>query len=100
MDPILALLIGLGGLVVAIIGLSVSFSVAKRGNKKSTTEEGEEKGVMQASLNYLKHIAEETALDVKDMKRDYGGLCERVAKVEASASSAHKRIDDYMREKE
>ena len=61
MDPILALLIGLGGLVVAIIGLSVSFSVAKRGNKKSTTEEGEEKGVMQASLNYLKHIAEETA---------------------------------------
>lgn len=54
---------------------------------------------MTAIMIKLENIAEgiiEIKNDLKNVKEDVQALRERMAKVEASASSAHKRIDNVV----
>lgn len=59
----------------------------------------EDTSQMTTVLIKLENIAEgvtEIKSDVRNMKKDVQDLRERVAKVEASASSAHKRLDSVV----
>ena len=69
-----------------------AYQYVRQSNRETTTQ-------MTTVLIKLENIAEgivEIKSDIKNVKQDVESLRERVAKVEASASSAHKRLDNIV----
>lgn len=67
-------------------------------NTRKTMEKNEasERTTLIVKLENINDNVKEVRNDVKGIKDDILGLTERVAKVEASVASAHKRIDGLM----
>lgn len=64
-----------------------------KGNKKDTYLEGESKGAQQADIAYIKKQTDNILFEQRDTNRHVNMLSERITRVEESAKSAHKRID-------
>lgn len=97
--------------IIAIIGLVFSaLSVLFLGaafvasNRKSKFQDGQDDGGMRGDIKYMRNSVDDLRLDVKEFGRKQDQLGERVAKseerlarVEESNKSAHKRIDALER---
>lgn len=87
------IIFGVSGMVVGIGGLIISFIVLINNKKKDDKSAGEQEGVILSELDHIKNTTEEIKhklekKDEQDMK-----LVQRLAELEASVKSAHKRID-------
>lgn len=86
--------------IISVLGTisSVSFGyLAFRRNANSETKQiGRESGTVISDLGYIKSSIEriEKRLDISESKFD--GVFTRLARVEESVSSAHKRIDEQI----
>ena len=86
MRDFLPVLISAGALMFAC------YQYIRNGNKETTAQ-------MTTIMIKLESIAEgivEIKNDIKNVKEDVQNLRERMAKVESSASSAHKRLDNIV----
>ncbi len=77
--------------LVAIITFGIS-----RG--KSKYDEGADSGTLKGDIKYIRNSFDDLRLEVKEINRNQTALNERVARVEESAKSAHKRIDTLEKE--
>lgn len=79
--------------IVSILALLFGvYQFVRSAHKESDTQ-------MTTVLIKLEHISEgvsEIKTDIKSVKQDVEELRERIVKVEASTSSAHKRLDGYF----
>ena len=82
------------GALIAGIGCLVGLAGWMYNRDKRTSEDAEWRGQINAKLDeLLKMKSDLSRMDIK-----IEGMLERIAKVEASASSAHKRLDEHLRE--
>ena len=80
--------------MIAGIGCLVGLAGWLYNRDKRTSEDAEWRGQINAKLDeLLKMKSDLSRMDIK-----IEGMLERIAKVEASASSAHKRLDEHLRE--
>ena len=85
-----AVLIGVLGTLSTIVFSAVAY---RTGLKKDSRNAGEQTGGIREDIEYIKRRTDDMLLEQRENNRKVGMLTERIAKVEASASSAHKRID-------
>lgn len=78
--------IALIGMVVAFLGLLLT---GRRDTRAGAANEAE----TRATLNSIKNGVDDLRVEIRTMRDKVETLNERLAKVEASAASAHKRID-------
>lgn len=94
----------LASLLVGIIGLCFTVFFNSKNSKRSDTQDVETRVKENTKLNMKLDEISRSLNEVKDELRLYQkmvqDLSERVAKVEASASQAHKRLDRMEVEKE
>ncbi len=77
------------GVLIAVIGCLVGLAGWLTGRDKKITGDAEWRGEVNAKLDVIVGIRS----DVDTLDKKVGDLTERTAKVEASAASAHKRLD-------
>ena len=81
------------GFAGTLCGMVFGYAALLRNRRKDDAESGHQSGVMLAELGYIKAGVE----DVKTTQREQNGInveiLTRLAKVEASSTQAHKRID-------
>lgn len=79
--------------VVALIFTVLSF---KRLTTKDTESNATERATMSADIKYIRTSIDDIKVDNRVIKQDITSLQTKVAKVEQSVESAHKRLDDFM----
>lgn len=63
------------------------------GRSRTVRQDGAADGELRASVNYIRQAVDDMRVEIRLMRQDYADLVERVARVEESAKSAHRRID-------
>ncbi len=80
-------------MVVGIGGLVISFVVLLGNKKKSDKKDGEQEGVILSELDHIKNTTEEIKHKLEKKDEQDMTIVQKLAEVEASVKSAHKRID-------
>lgn len=86
-------MISIGIALCALIFTALSF---RRTSNRDTSETASERATMTADIKYIRTSIDDIKVDNRVIKKDIGDLQTKVAKVEQSVESAHKRLDDYM----
>lgn len=77
--------------VIALVFTVITFS---KNSKKDTADNAKETANMSADIKYIRTSIDDIKVDNRVIKSDIGDLQMKVARVEQSVESAHKRIDD------
>lgn len=87
------LIFGIFGVAFGVGGLIFGLITATRNKKLDDKAEGEQGGALHADIGYIKKGIDgiERRLDAQESR--YIDVISRLTEVEASAKSAHKRID-------
>lgn len=80
-------------LVCTLIGAGTAILTLRRSAAKADTEEGKTSGTILTEIGYIKSGVDDIKRKQEKQDDQYLDLRQRVTKVEASASQAHKRID-------
>ena len=86
--PALAVLGPISGIVGAILGFS-------RNKRKDDAESGQRSGIVLTEIGYVKSGIDDIKRKQEKQDAQYVDLVTRLAKVEASSSQAHKRLDMF-----
>ncbi len=78
----------------ALLFTALSF---RRTQNQDTTASATERATMTANIQYIRQSVDEIKLDNRTIKTDLDELKTKVATIDASAKSAHKRLDDMMK---
>lgn len=89
------LIISLLSLLVAILGVVVSWLAFSRKKSKETEERGENRGFLASDIGYIKAGVDDLKRESRETRHDVGELSTRVARCEESCKQAHNRIDEY-----
>lgn len=87
-------IISLGVALCALLFTALSF---RRTQNRDTSESASERATMTADIKYIRTSIDDIKVDNRVIKADIGELQTKVARVEQSVESAHKRIDDMMK---
>ena len=87
-------IISLGVALCALLFTALSF---RRTQNRDTSESASERATMTADIKYIRTSIDDIKVDNRVIKADIGELQTKVAKVEQSVESAHKRIDDLKK---
>ena len=85
-----------GPTLTAVISAAAAISgivLGWLGRSRTVRQDGAEDGELRASVNYIRQAVDDMRVEIRLMRQDYADLVERVARVEESAKSAHRRID-------
>ena len=87
--------------IISIISLVISSVRGLKTDHKADAKEIQERVAETTRLDVKLDAISKDLADLKDeirlQRKEFQNLTERVAKVEASASQAHKRLDDHLR---
>lgn len=93
--------------VETVISLVIAFSALlftalsfKRTASHDTSASATERATMTADIRYIRTSIDEIKVENRTIRTDLDKLNVKVAEVEASSKSAHKRLDDLMRKGE
>lgn len=86
-------------IAVPLIALIFTALAYRRNSEHDTAEDASERATMSADIKYIRSSIDDIKLDNREIKNNVSDLQTRVAKVEQSVDSAHKRLDDYMNSK-
>lgn len=81
--------------IAALIYTAVSF---RRTANKDNGQVMADRARMEADIRYIRDSVDDIKLQYKSLAKDLTDLRDRVITVEASAKSAHKRMDDYVKQ--
>lgn len=83
-------------LICTILGVTISYLTFQRNKDNAIRAETKEDAETKAKLDYISKGVDDIRLDMKLQDRKINDVIERVAKVEESTKSAHKRIDNHI----
>ncbi|MBP3414738.1 MAG: hypothetical protein J6L81_06055 [Clostridia bacterium] len=84
---------GIIGIVCAVASAAAAALALRRTVKKDTSDSGKAGGVILTEIGYIKSGVDDIKRHQEKQDDQYLDLRQRVTKVEASATQAHKRID-------
>lgn len=87
-------IISLAVAVCALIFTALSF---RRTQNHDTAETATQRATMTADIKYIRDSIDDIKVENKVIQNDIGDLKTKVVEIEASAKSAHKRLDDMMK---
>ncbi|WP_077704930.1 type II secretion system protein [Virgibacillus dokdonensis] len=82
------------GIVVAILGLVVSYLGYQLNKSKSIKTDSRDTAEVRSELGYIRKGVDDIRIDLKANEKNIAHLSERVTRVEESSKQAHKRIDN------
>jgi len=88
------------GIVIAVAGLLLSYLSYQLAKTKEVKTDTQESAELKAELGYIRKGVDDIRIDLKANEKNIVALTERVAKVEESAKSAHRRIDVLEKKEE
>jgi len=88
------------GIVIAVAGLLLSYLSYQLARTKEVKTDTQESAELKAELGYIRKGVDDIRIDLKANEKNIVALTERVAKVEESAKSAHRRIDVLEKKEE
>ena len=83
-------------LVIAACALLFTAFGFRRTQNQDTSATAAERATMTANIQYIRQAIDEIKLDNRTIKTDLDELKAKVVAVDASAKSAHRRIDDMQ----
>ena len=84
-------------IVVPLIALGFTAVTFIKNSNKDTSANASERATMSADIKYIRTSIDDIKVDNRVIKSDIGELQTKVAKVEQSVESAHRRIDDLKK---
>lgn len=81
------------GLVCAVLGAVISYATFSRSKGKDDRNSGQQLGTVLTELGYIKSNTDEIKTEQREQRKTNTAVEGRLAAVEASAKSAHHRID-------
>lgn len=84
---------GIIGIICAVASAVVAALALRRSMAKDTSDSGKAGGVILTEIGYIKSGVDDIKRHQEKQDDQYLDLRQRVTKVEASATQAHKRID-------
>lgn len=87
-------IISLGVAVCALIFTALSF---RRNQYHDNSVTASERATMSADIRYIRGSIDEIKLENRAIQRDIMELKAKIAEIEQSTKSAHKRLDDFMK---
>lgn len=84
-------------LVIAFCALLFTALSFRRTQTQDTTASATERATMTANISYIRQSIDEIKLDNRTIKTDLDELKTKVVEIDASAKSAHRRIDDLQK---
>ena len=100
MDATLATILGIVGAFMTLLSVSIAVFTFYFNRKKETSEDSEFRGSLKSDIQHIKTGVDDLKRDNQNMREDIRDLDHRVTLVEASAKSAHHRLDTQERRKE
>lgn len=82
------------GVLGTVTGIILGYLGWRRTSNKDIQTDAAGSGELRSDIGYIKRGVDDIRIDLKAQEKRVGELCERVSRVEESAKSAHKRIDD------
>jgi predicted nucleic acid-binding Zn-ribbon protein len=86
--------------VISILGtlssISFGYLAFKRNSSTDTKQLGRESGTVISDLGYIKSSIERIEKRLDNSESKFDSISTRLARVEESVSSAHKRIDEHI----
>ena len=90
--------------VLSAISIFVAICAFRRGKKQdekkdaeASKEEARDNVRLEMDVKYIIRGVDTIQLDISKLRDNLGELSNRITKVEASAASAHHRLDEYIR---
>lgn len=77
--------------------LAVSLATFARSSRRDHNAEAAERAKMSADLSYIRASVDDIRAEGRITRNDLKSLESRVSRAEASISSAHHRLDDYLK---
>ena len=77
----------------ALLFTALSF---RRTQNQDTSETATQRATMTADIKYIRDAIDEIKLENKVIQKDVSDLKTKVAQIEQSTKSAHKRLDDMI----
>jgi uncharacterized coiled-coil DUF342 family protein len=84
-------------IVIAFCALLFTALSFRRTQTQDTSASATERATMTADVRYIRQSIDEIKLENRAIQKDVGELKTKVAEIDASAKSAHKRLDDLMK---
>lgn len=84
-------------LVIAFCALLFTALSYKRTQNQDTSASAVERATMTADVRYIRSSIDEIKLENRSIRQDLVDVQTKLVEVEASARSAHKRIDDLQK---
>lgn len=81
------------GLVCTVLGAVISYATFSRNKGKDDRSSGQQLGTVLTELGYIKSNTDEIKTEQREQRRINAEVYSRLTAVEASAKSAHHRID-------
>lgn len=81
------------GLVCTVLGAVISYATFSRKKGKDDRSSGQQLGTVLTELGYIKSNTDEIKTEQREQRKTNTAVEGRLAAVEASAKSAHHRID-------
>lgn len=82
---------------VPLIALAFTVMSFRRNEHHDTSAEATERATLAADVKYIRSGIDEMKIENRKMREDVSELTKKVVEIEASAKSAHKRIDDIVK---
>ncbi len=79
--------------IAAICGIVFGYLTMQARIRKESRQDGVASGQLKADIDYIKRSSDTTLLEIRCLNNTVNNHADRLARVEESAKSAHKRID-------
>ena len=86
-------------IVVPLVALAFTALTFRKNADHDTAAVATDRATLQADVRYIRTSIDEIKLENKSIQKDVSELTKKVVEVEASAKSAHKRLDDLQHER-
>ena len=80
-------------MIVPVLALVFTVLSFRRTENHDTSAAATERATLTADVRYIRSSIDDIKLEYKTIQRDLGDLSKKLVEVEASAKSAHKRLD-------
>lgn len=87
-------------LLCTVLGVVISYLTFQRNKDNSIRAETKENAFTSAKLDYISKGVDDIRLDIKAQDRKIEDISDKVARIDESTKSAHKRIDRLERNEE
>lgn len=81
------------GVICSVIGVVVGYVAFLRAHRDDAKADGHSNGMVMTELGYIKSGIDDIKTEQREQRKINSEVATRLAKVESSASQAHKRID-------